>query len=90
MEIEFTDRAKKDVDYWKRSGNKGAQKKIAILLKEIEFDPYTGTGQVEKLKENYSGYLSRRINLEHRIVYRVDEEYQKVYIFSLKGHYEKK
>lgn len=89
MEIEFTDKAKKDLDFWKRSGNIVIQRKITALLKEIEVNPYFGTGQVEQLKADLSGYWSRRLNREHRIVYRVDEDLKKVHIFSLKGHYEK-
>ncbi|PWH86234.1 Txe/YoeB family addiction module toxin [Brumimicrobium oceani] len=48
---------------------------------------YTGTGKPEQLKHELSGYWSRRINKEHRIVYEVFEEENKVVVLSLKGHY---
>jgi toxin YoeB len=49
--------------------------------------PFGGIGKPEALKENLSGYWSRRINREHRILYKVDNEI--ITIYSLRGHYEK-
>jgi toxin YoeB len=89
MEIIYSENAKKHIDYWKHSGNIQAQKKIQSLLFELKETPYTGTGQPEQLKYGLSGCWSRRINLEHRIVYEVDESVQLITIHSLKGHYEK-
>lgn len=56
-------------------------KKIYFLLENTSKTPFTGIGQPELLKSNYSGYWSRRINLEHRIVYKVEAE--RIIIFSL-------
>ncbi len=90
MEIIFKKEALTDLKYWKQSGNKAAKKKIEDLLKEISQTPYTGNGQPEQLKYDLSGYWSRRINKEHRIVYRVYETNGTIEVHSLKGHYNDK
>jgi len=59
--------------------------KITKLLKEIQRTPYEGTGQPEQLKHELSGYWSRRIVQEHRLVYEVKDEF--IVIYSCKGHY---
>lgn len=61
--------------------------KIMELLKTIDRTPFDGIGKPEPLKFNKSGYWSRRINDEHRLVYKVDE--QRIYIASCRGHYNK-
>jgi toxin YoeB len=81
--------ALEDRNFFKKSGNKSLMKKIQRLLEELESHPETGTGKPEKLKENLSGYWSRRITDEHRIVYTVDNEKKLVEIYSLRDHYEK-
>ena len=48
--------------------------------------PFEGIGQPESLKANYSGYWSRRINLEHRIIYKVENN--QIIVHSLYGHYQ--
>ncbi len=60
-----------DYLYW-QSTDKLILKKINALLKEIERTPFEGTGKPEPLKHQYYGWWSRRINLEHRLVYRID------------------
>jgi toxin YoeB len=60
-------------------------KKMLELLKSIDRTPFDGIGKPEPLKFNKSGYWSRKINDEHRLVYKVDE--QRIYIVSCKGHY---
>lgn len=70
MELVFTDTALEDLKYWKKSGQKAIQNKITSLLKNILQTPYSGIGKSEPLKHNLSGYWSRRINQEHRIIYR--------------------
>jgi toxin YoeB len=79
--------ADKHLTYWQRSGNKAIQKKISELLKSITATPYSGIGKPEALKHNLSGFLSRRISKEDRLVYEVDEINQLIIIHSLKGHY---
>ena len=76
-----------DIDYWKRSGNNNIQDRITRLLKSIAANPETGIGKPEKLKGDLSGLWSRRINKEHRIIYKVDSISKIVTIYSLKGHY---
>jgi len=85
MEIILTDEAQKDLYRHKRSGNKGNIKKIEQLLHAIAGDPFNGIGQPEELKYELSGKWSRRISLEHRLVYSV--HYEIVYVESLWGHY---
>jgi toxin YoeB len=87
MEVIFKTEALTDLKYWKNTGNKAAQNKIYALLKEISRSPYTGNGQPEQLKYDLAGYWSRRINKEHRIVYRVYEDRKTIEIHSLRGHY---
>jgi len=77
--------SKKRPNVWKKSGNKSAQKKIQDLIHDIQQHPHEGLGKPEALKHQLTGFGSRRINQEHRIVYRFTEE--TVTIISLKDHY---
>jgi toxin YoeB len=85
VEIVLSSAAKKDLKFWKKSGNKQIQNKIEELMIDIQEHPFTGIGQPEALKYNLSGFWSRRINQEHRIVYQVMKGI--IEITSLKGHY---
>jgi toxin YoeB len=85
MEIELTQRAFKELQDWKQTGNTKIVKRIKELTDSILESPFTGIGKPEPLKHKYSGKWSRRINREHRYVYEIRDE--KLYIFSLKGHY---
>lgn len=87
MEVSYTPEALKDRDFWKKSGNKSILKKITALIEAIEDNPFEGIGKPEQLKHEFSDYWSRRINKEHRIVYEVFEEENKIVVLSLKGHY---
>ena len=60
-----------DYLYW-QNADKSVLKKINTLLKEIERTPFEGIGKPEPLKHQYTGWWSRRINLEHRLVYKVE------------------
>ena len=90
MEIRYSNKAKKDIDFWLKSGNKSILKKISELIKAIESDPYEGIGKPEALKYDLTGYWSRRIDSEHRIIYEIIDEniIDILSIISLKGHYE--
>jgi len=68
----FLDGAWEDYLYW-QSVDKSVLKKINALIKEIERTPLEGTGKPEPLKHQYAGWWSRRINLEHRLVYKVED-----------------
>jgi toxin YoeB len=85
MEIAFTETAQKDIDFWKKSGNAAIQQRISSLLKDIKEHPFSGIGKPEALRYNLSGFWSRRITSEHRLIYKVDDE--KVVVISCKFHY---
>ncbi|WHF50687.1 Txe/YoeB family addiction module toxin [Chryseobacterium gotjawalense] len=90
MEIIFSRKAKSDLDFWQRSGNKLVLKKISELVRAIQENPFKGIGKPEPLKHNLSGIWSRRINQEHRLIYQMANEntIEILNILSLKGHYE--
>ena len=86
MEIIFLPEALKDLEFWKKSGDKQIQNKIKKLILAIQENPTEGIGKPEQLKYDLSGSWSRRINKEHRIVYEINDkgiiEFQ-----SLRVHY---
>jgi toxin YoeB len=87
--VEFSEKAERDLEFWKKSGNKIILKKISQLIKAIQEDPYTGIGKPEALKHELSGKWSRRIDKEHRLVYEIIDEntIEILSVLSLKGHY---
>ena len=85
MNLLFSPQAWEDYQYWIQSDKK-VLKKINDLLKEISRNPYSGIGKPEPLKHALSGYWSRRITDEHRVVYRIDGVILK--IAQLRYHYE--
>ena len=87
MEIVYTEKAKADIAWWRKSGNKQIQKRITELLTSIAETPFAGIGKPEILKYELAGKWSRRITQEHRIVYEVGEN--RVIIISLLYHYSK-
>jgi toxin YoeB len=90
VEIIYSEKAQKDREFWKKSGNKAIMNKITALIEDILLHPFEGIGKPEPLKYELSGLWSRRINQEHRIIYKVTEEntIEILDILSLKGHYE--
>lgn len=84
-EIHFMPKAWQDLGWWVQHDMKMV-KKIYTVLESAAKTPFDGIGQPEALKTNYSGYWSRRINLEHRIVYKVEE--RQIVVHSLYGHYQ--
>ena len=68
------------------SSNKAVQAKITSLLASIRETPFTGIGKPEPLKNELSGKWSRRITMEHRLVYAVSDN---IYVYSLRGYYKK-
>ncbi len=85
-QLSYSAQANKDIDFHKKSGNKPLLKKLLVLLEELTEHPTTGTGKPEQLKHNLAGYWSRRINQEHRLVYKILDD-NIVRIYSAKGHY---
>ncbi len=86
MKLEFSPQAMKDLAAWKKADRKTLEKLLSLLT-EITITPFTGRGQPEQLRYELSGYWSRRINIKDRIVYKVDEVNEVIYIASLRGHY---
>ena len=62
------------LDLWLESGQKKILKKIFDLLDELREHPKTGTGKVERLKNDLSGYWSRRITKGARMIYRIEDD----------------
>ena len=73
MKIVFATDAWEDYLYWQKQDKK-ILNKINRLIKEIQREPYDGIGEPEPLKYSWTGYWSRRINIEHRLVYKVTED----------------
>lgn len=62
-----------DYLYWQKKDKKKVER-INSLIKDIKRDPLSGLGNLEPLKHELSGFYSRRIDKEHRLVYKVDEK----------------
>ncbi len=88
MKLIFTERAWEDY-LWFQSNERKLLKKINTLIKDIQREPFEGLGKPEALKSNLSGYWSRRIDGEHRLVYEVNEAETKLIIISCRFHYQK-
>lgn len=85
MNIQFSSRAWEDYLYWQKLDKK-ILKKVNELLKDISRSPYEGIGKPEPLKHALSGFWSRRITDEHRLVYRV--EGKTIQVAQARYHYE--
>jgi toxin YoeB len=85
MNIQFSSRAWEDYLYWQQFDKK-VLKKVNELLKDISRSPYEGIGKPEPLKPALSGFWSRRITDEHRLVYRV--EGKTIQVAQARYHYE--
>ena len=85
MEVVFFDQARKDIEFWKKSGQKKIMTRITNLLNDIQKNAYSGIGKPEELKHDLSGWWSRRINREHRLIYRVVND--KIQVLSMRYHY---
>jgi toxin YoeB len=85
MRITFSQIAWEDYISWQNE-DKRILKKINSLIKSIESNPFDGIGKPEPLKYDLAGLWSRRIDLEHRLVYKV--EGNDLYIYSCRYHYD--
>jgi len=72
MNIEFTPEGWDDY-LWFQQNDKAGLKRINLLIKSIQREPFDGLGKPEPLKHNLSGFWSRRITAEHRLVYTVED-----------------
>ncbi|MDF1580984.1 MAG: Txe/YoeB family addiction module toxin [Desulfuromonadales bacterium] len=84
MKLIFSKNAWEDYQYWLKTDKK-ILKRVNALIQDIQRSPFSGGGKPEPLKHGLSGYWSRRINDEHRIVYKVDGD--AVFIAQLRYHY---
>ncbi len=82
----FTEDAQKDLRLLQKKSPQ-AIKKLKVLLEELQNHPRTGTGQIEQLKHYAEETWSRRINKEHRLVYRIYDDIVEVLVLSTYGHY---
>lgn len=82
----FTEDAQKDLRLLQKKSPQ-AIKKLKALLEELQNHPRTGTGQIEQLKHYAEETWSRRINKEHRLVYRIYDDIVEVLVLSTYGHY---
>ena len=73
-----------------KSGNQASIKKIEKILIELTETPYSGIGNPEALRNELSGFWSRKINPKDRLIYKVDENIVTVFIISAMGHYSDK
>jgi len=85
MKYIFVDESWEDYQYWQRT-NKKILRKINELIKDIARNPYDGLGKPEPLKFKYKGYWSRRIDSEHRLIYRVKDD--EIHIAKCRFHYD--
>ncbi|MCR4782437.1 MAG: Txe/YoeB family addiction module toxin [Lachnospiraceae bacterium] len=85
MGLLWEDRGWEDYLYW-QTQDKKTLKKINKLIKDAQRNPYEGIGKPEPLGENLSGFWSRRINEQDRLIYDVTED--GIRIIACKGHYE--
>lgn len=83
--IVYSRAAQKDA---KKLANSGLKPKAQELLKVLAQDPFTNPPRYEKLVGNLSGYYSRRINIQHRLVYEVLPEQKTVLVLRMWSHYE--
>ena len=84
MKLVFAENAWEDYLYWQKT-DKNILRRINLLIKDITRDPFEGIGKPEPLKHALSGYWSRRINEEHRIIYKIKQD--SLFISQLRYHY---
>ncbi|WP_018651384.1 Txe/YoeB family addiction module toxin [Actinobacillus capsulatus] len=85
MKLTFSSNAWEDCLYWQKT-DKVILKRINSLIKNIQRQPFEGIGKPEPLKFNLSGFWSRRINEEHRLIYSVEDE--ALLIVACRYHYD--
>ena len=84
MKLIFSEHAWEDYLYWQRTDRKILQR-INTLIKDTQRTPFEGIGKPEPLKHGLSGYWSRRINDEHRFVYKIEAD--SLFLAQLRYHY---
>jgi len=84
MKLVFSEQAWDDYLHWQETDRKLLER-VNTLIREISRSPFSGIGKPEPLKNALSGYWSRRINDEHRIVYKISDG--SMLIAQLRYHY---
>lgn len=84
-QLYFSRSARKDAKKIKQAG---LREKVDVLLDLLEKDPFVSSPPYEKLVGDLAGFFSRRINIQHRLVYRVDKKARRVFIERMWTHYE--
>ena len=84
MKLVFSENAWDDYQYWIKTDKK-ILKRVNTLIQDMQRSPFSGIGKPEPLKHGLSGYWSRRINDEHRIVYRIADD--AIFIAQVRFHY---
>lgn len=84
MKLVFADDAWQDYLYWQRQDRRMVER-INQLMRETQREPFAGIGKPEALKHGLAGYWSRRINDEHRMVYKVEGD--ALLVAQLRYHY---
>lgn len=85
MKLTFSAKAWEEYLYWRKT-DKAILKRINTLIRDIQREPFSGIGKPEPLKHGLSGYWSKRINDEHRLVYKFSDN--QILIAQLRYHYE--
>lgn len=85
MKYIFVEESWEDYLYWQQMDKK-LLARINELLKDISRNPFSGIGKPEPLKHKYKGYWSRRINDEHRLIYKVKDD--EIWVLKCRFHYD--
>lgn len=86
-ELILTPEAEQHLREWAKSGQKKVLHKISDLFEELRLHPMTGTGKVEQLRGNLTGFWSRKIDKGNRMIYSIEDTKVIVTVVSLKSHY---
>ena len=85
MKFVFVEESWEDYLYWQKT-DKQKLKRINELLKDISRNPFEGIGKPEPLRHKYAGFWSRRIDEEHRLIYKVSED--EIQVIKCRFHYD--
>lgn len=85
MRLIFSEEGWEDYLYWQKT-DKAMLKRINELIRDIKREPFAGIGKPEPLKHNLQGWWARRIDQEHRMVYKIQND--DLVIAMLRYHYE--
>jgi toxin YoeB len=85
MKLVFVEKAWNEYLYWQKT-DKRILKKINLILKQIQRNPYLGPGKPEPLMHDLSGFWSLRIDLEHRLIYKIESD--QIIILKCRHHYD--